>query len=115
MRTRPGDDLDENPAFRNKWFDWLLAQAPSFDLIAIAGDLLDMFSSVPRLQQSRDVSRWLQELSKITRVAVCSGNHDTVGRQIARDRAPVYEWFAQLGDVARIVSDGSTYLLTKLS
>ena len=99
---------------RNKWFAWLLAQAPYFDLIAIAGDLLDMFSSTPRLDQTRDVSRWLRELSKITRVAVCSGNHDIAGRQITKDRAPVYEWLARLGDSPRICTDGSTHLLEEI-
>jgi hypothetical protein len=30
------------------WFPWLIGQAPDFDLICIAGDLLDMFASETR-------------------------------------------------------------------
>jgi Icc-related predicted phosphoesterase len=29
--------------FRFHWFRWLIEQAPDFDLVCIAGDLLDMF------------------------------------------------------------------------
>jgi Icc-related predicted phosphoesterase len=31
--------------FRVDWFRWLLEQAPNYDLICIAGDLLDMFDN----------------------------------------------------------------------
>ena len=34
--------------FRLDWFRWLLEQAPNYDLICIAGDLLDMFERSPR-------------------------------------------------------------------
>src|SRR5271165_2309188 len=30
--------------FRLQWFRWLIEQAPDFDLVCIAGDLLDMFN-----------------------------------------------------------------------
>jgi hypothetical protein len=29
--------------FRLHWFRWLIEQAPDFDLVCIAGDLLDLF------------------------------------------------------------------------
>ena len=54
---------------------------------------------------------WIRELAKVTRVAICSGNHDNAGPQITADRAPVYEWLYELGKDPRIVSDGSTKVL----
>jgi Icc-related predicted phosphoesterase len=47
--------------FRSRWFHKLVDQAPNFDLICIAGDLLDMFSGELRIAQARDVSRWIRE------------------------------------------------------
>jgi hypothetical protein len=41
--------------FRLHWFRWLIEQAPNFDLICIAGDLLDMFKSETRIEQAREV------------------------------------------------------------
>ena len=43
--------------FRIHWFRWLIEQAPSYDLVCIAGDLLDMFKSETRMEQAREVSR----------------------------------------------------------
>jgi predicted MPP superfamily phosphohydrolase len=78
--------------YQEHWFRWLLSRAADCDLVCIAGDLLDMFDSEPRTAQAEQVSRWIRELAKVTRVAICSGNHDHAGRQISPDRAPVYEW-----------------------
>ena len=77
-------------------------------------DLLDMFNEEPRIVQARTVSRWIRELAKVTRVAICSGNHDNAGRQIFADRAPVYEWLYELGKDPRIITDGSTEVLDDL-
>ena len=77
--------------YREQWFR-LLSRAAEWDLVCIAGDLLDMFNEEPRIMQARTVSRWIRELAKVTRIAICSGNHDNAGRQISADRAPVYEW-----------------------
>jgi hypothetical protein len=70
--------------YREQWFR-LLSRAPEWDLICIAGDLLDMFNAEPRIVQARTVSRWVRELAKVTRVAICSGNHDNAGRQISAE------------------------------
>ena len=99
--------------YLGQWFR-LLSRAPECDLACIAGDLLDMFNEEPRTVQARTVSRWIRELAKVTRVAICSGNHDNAGRQISADRAPVYEWLAALGREPRIITDGSTDVLGDL-
>jgi predicted phosphodiesterase len=99
--------------YREQWFR-LLSRAPEWDLVCIAGDLLDMFNAEPRIVQARTVSRWIRELAKVTRVAICSGNHDNTGPQISADRAPVYEWLYELGKDPRIITDGSTEVLGDL-
>jgi len=57
-----------------RWFDWVSEQAPRFDLLVIAGDLLDGFSDLPMHTQAGQCSAWLHSLR--TPIAVCSGNHD---------------------------------------
>src|SRR5262249_46597808 len=100
--------------YRENWFRWLLTRAGDCDLICIAGDLLDMFYSEPRIVQARKVSRWIRELTKLSRVAICSGNHDNAGRQISTDRAPVYEWLFALGKEPKIITDGVTEVVNDL-
>jgi Icc-related predicted phosphoesterase len=101
--------------FRQHWFGWLIEQGTSYDLICIAGDLLDMFFREPRIVQGRQVRRWIRELAKVTRVAICSGNHDDAGRQICVDRAPVYEWLVALGKEPNIITDGVTEIVNDLT
>ena len=81
---------------RTHWFRWLIEQAPSYDLVCIAGDLLDMFNSETRTEQAREITRLIRELADIVPVALCSGNHDNAGRLVSYDRAFVYEWFIDL-------------------
>jgi Icc-related predicted phosphoesterase len=57
-------------------FDWLLSAAPQFDLVIFAGDALDVGSSVDFRAQIVVVKKYLSLLSDITRVILCSGNHD---------------------------------------
>jgi hypothetical protein len=40
---------------------------------------MDLSKVEPRIVQAREVSRRICELAKLTRVAICSGNHDNVG------------------------------------
>jgi len=84
--------------YRPSWFEWLIGEAPRFDAVFIAGDFLDIFIAEPRTTQIREVQGWLRRLAAMTRVAICSGNHDNTGHQVVRDRAPVYEWLAELGN-----------------
>jgi len=94
--------------YQKRWFEWLIREASRFDAVLIGGDVLDMFSAEPRIMQAREVQSWLRRLSEATRIAICSGNHDNAGRQIAADRAPVYEWLAELKQVTNIITDGYT-------
>jgi predicted MPP superfamily phosphohydrolase len=100
--------------YRIHWFRWLIEQAPDFDLVCIAGDLLDMFKSETRMEQAREIKTLVKELADIVPVAICSGNHDNAGRLISHDRASLYEWFIELGAHPNIITDGSTRKLENL-
>jgi Icc-related predicted phosphoesterase len=39
------------------WLDWLETKAPGFDLVCIAGDLLEIFSDVQRHLQVPEIQR----------------------------------------------------------
>src|ERR1700724_2385068 len=101
--------------FRTDWFHWLIEQAPSYDLVCIAGDLLDMFNVEPTKEQARQVSMLIRELADIVPVAVCSGNHDNAGGLVSHGRASMYEWFIELGTHRNIITDGSTQKARKLN
>lgn len=60
-------------------FDWVLAAAPRYDLVLIAGDLLDTSSIVDPETQIVVVLKYLKRLRAVTKVIVCSGNHDLDG------------------------------------
>jgi predicted MPP superfamily phosphohydrolase len=100
--------------FRLHWFRWLIEQAPDFDLICVAGDLLDMFRSETRLEQALEITRLIRELADLIPVAVCSGNHDNTDRLVSHDRASVYGCFIELGAHPNIIADGSTRKLENL-
>jgi predicted MPP superfamily phosphohydrolase len=100
--------------FRLHWFRWLIEQAPDFDLVCIAGDLLDMFKAETRLEQAREVRMLIRKLADLVPVALCSGNHDNAGRLASHDRASFYEWFIGLGTHPNIITDGSTRKLENL-
>jgi Icc-related predicted phosphoesterase len=59
-----------------KQFDWLTANAASFDAVIIGGDLLDLGSSLDLDVQIVVVEKYLARLREQTRLLVSSGNHD---------------------------------------
>ncbi len=68
-----------------KQFDWLVAQAPNYDTIIIAGDLLDLGSRLDLDTQIVVVEKDLRRISQLTRLLVSSGNHDGDGRNAAQE------------------------------
>ncbi len=60
-------------------FDWVVSVAPAYDLVVIAGDLIDIYSVVDAETQIVVVLKYLKRLRGLTRVIVCSGNHDLDG------------------------------------
>ncbi|MGJ8634569.1 MAG: metallophosphoesterase family protein [Luteolibacter sp.] len=57
-------------------WDWLVGAAASFDLVVIAGDLLDMASIVPLEAQAVVTQTYLERLAPLAPLIVSSGNHD---------------------------------------
>jgi Icc-related predicted phosphoesterase len=84
-------------------FDWLLGAAPQFDLVIFAGDALDIGSAVDFRAQIVVVKKYLSLLSGLTKVILCSGNHDLDERNPAGEK--ISRW---IGDVREfgIACDG---------
>jgi Icc-related predicted phosphoesterase len=89
-------------------FDWLVQAAPQFDLVIFAGDALDIGSIVDFRAQIVVVQKYLSMLASVTRVVVCSGNHDLDARNDQGEKVP--RWLDALRK-HNIVCDGESFLL----
>jgi Icc-related predicted phosphoesterase len=89
-------------------FDWLLAAAGEFDLVIFAGDALDVGSFVDFRAQIVVVKKYLSLLSGVTKVILCSGNHDLDERNPEGEK--IARW---IGDVREfgIACDGDSFAL----
>jgi len=89
-------------------FDWLVARAVNYDMVVIAGDMLDLASAVEPDVQILVVTRYLESLSERTVVAVCSGNHDGDVRVGEGEFAA--QWLLEM-DIENVHVDGETFFL----
>ncbi|MFT4690481.1 MAG: Icc-related predicted phosphoesterase [Limisphaerales bacterium] len=71
-----------------KQFDWVNSVAQKFDLVVLAGDLLDLVSIVERDAQAVVALNYLRRIREKTRLLASSGNHD------AKDKSAEGEWAA---------------------
>ncbi len=55
---------------------WVEAHAEQFGTVVVAGDMLDVASTVARGRQEEDALRFLERLGRRSRVVACTGNHD---------------------------------------
>ncbi|NJK93021.1 MAG: phosphohydrolase [Blastochloris sp.] len=86
-------------------YDWMLAEAPHYDAVIVAGDLLDLGSSVQQDIQMVVVERYLQKIQKLRPVLTASGNHD-FGSQAGEGLGSAAAfWMEALEDVG-VPSDG---------
>jgi hypothetical protein len=88
---------------KSRWFRWLESQA---ELIGIAGDLWDLFSSVDPKTQSIAATSFLRRLSTKTKVAVCSGNHDSID-YLANTCVAAPLWLSELNGIKNLIADGA--------
>ena len=88
-----------------KQFDWLIANAPDYDTIVIAGDLLDLSSSLDLDVQIVVVEKYLRRIAERTRLLVSSGNHDGDGRTAAQES--VCHWLHEAKE-GRLYVDGDS-------
>ena len=89
-------------------FDWLVRVAPAFDVVVIAGDLLDISSTVPLNAQAVVVLRYLRLLHEATTLVVGSGNHDLTGPDARGEQAALWLAEARTGGLH---GDGSSLRL----
>jgi Icc-related predicted phosphoesterase len=89
-------------------FDWLVAAAPQFDLVVFAGDALDVGSIVDFRAQIVVVQKYLAMMAAMTRVVVCSGNHDLDTRNAEGEKVP--QWLEALR-AHDIICDGDSFCL----
>ena len=89
-------------------FDWVVDSAADFDLVVLAGDHLDISSSVSLDAQIVVVLRYFALIQERTRIAVCSGNHDLTGPDENEERAALWLAHARRAGVS---TDGASMLV----
>ncbi|SFN38971.1 metallophosphoesterase [Variovorax sp. OV329] len=70
--------------------DWVVHCAPSFDLVVIAGDHLDVSSPVPLGTQSLVLLRYFSLMKPGRSLVLASGNHDLTGSDRHGERAALW-------------------------
>jgi Icc-related predicted phosphoesterase len=88
--------------------DWVVRCAPSYDLVVLAGDMLDISSTVSLDAQSVVILKYLALLQGVTRVFISSGNHDLTGPDANGEQTAL--WLAE-ARAAGIPTDGDTVAL----
>jgi Icc-related predicted phosphoesterase len=86
-------------------FDWLVAAASDFDLLALAGDHLKVGSVVPLDTQSETILDYFSLLHSEVPTAVCSGNHDLTGLDLEGEQSAL--WLSKAKAIG-IPTDGSS-------
>lgn len=96
-------------------FDWLSSVAGNYDMVVIAGDLLDISSTVPVSVQIVVMLKYLRALKQRTRLIVCSGNHDLESLNAAGEKTAGWMKRVRLlgipTDNDRIEVDGMTFTI----
>jgi Icc-related predicted phosphoesterase len=88
--------------------DWVVHVAPSYDLVVLAGDHLDISSPVSLDAQSVVILRYLSLLKATGRVAVSSGNHDLTGQDAQGEQSAL--WLGEARAVG-VPTDGESILI----
>lgn len=70
-----------------KQFEWVASVAGDYDLVVVAGDLLDIASVVEPDAQIAAVLEYLAQIATQTTVVACSGNHDLNARNKHDERS----------------------------
>lgn len=88
--------------------DWVVKVAPTFDLVVMAGDHLDLSSPVPIDAQTIVILQYIGLLQQAGAVVVSSGNHDLTGPDANGEQAAL--WLAE-ASAAGVPTDGESLLL----
>jgi Icc-related predicted phosphoesterase len=92
--------------FSLKQFDWVAEQAPGYDVVIIAGDLLDIAGHLDLDSQITVVLKYLRAISGKTRLFVCSGNHD--GDEKNENQEYIARWLQRVRADGMVVDGAST-------
>ncbi len=85
-------------------FDWVVARSSAFDVVVMAGDQLDLASTVPLDAQTAVMLEYFDLLRATGRFVVSSGNHDLTGEDVNGERAPL--WLGQ-ARARGVLTDGA--------
>lgn len=72
--------------YKLRQYDWLIAAAPDFDAVVVAGDHVDGFGMVPAEVQIAALQASFGAIAQKTQLMVCSGNHDLNARNEAGEK-----------------------------
>jgi Icc-related predicted phosphoesterase len=89
-------------------YDWTAAVAADFDAVVIAGDQLDIASSVDGGVQIVVILKYLRRLMGSTRILVSSGNHDLDFREASGEKTA--RWMNRVRQLG-IATDGDSVML----
>jgi Icc-related predicted phosphoesterase len=92
--------------FGLKQFDWVVQQAGCYDLVIIAGDLLDIGGHLDLDSQITVVVKYLRAISAKSRLLVCSGNHDGDEKNDAQEF--IARWLQRVRAAGLVVDGTST-------
>jgi hypothetical protein len=80
-------------------------------VVAIVGDLLDVFHPLAARAQITRARARLESLAGKAYVVVCSSNHDSLDLPVVPPRGPVPGWMAGLDEIGSLLSDGRTGII----
>ncbi|HEV7523330.1 MAG TPA: metallophosphoesterase [Acidimicrobiia bacterium] len=87
-----------------KQLDWVVLVAGEYDLVVVAGDLLDIASAVEPDAQIAVVLEYLSRIAAKTSVVACSGNHDLNAVNDLGERSA--EWLVGAATAGVLVDGG---------
>ena len=90
-----------------KQYDWIMAVAPDFDTVVIAGDHLSIADQVDGSVQVVVILKYLRRLMERTRLIVSSGNHDLDSRDSTGEKTA--QWMRRVRQMG-IQADGDSVM-----
>ncbi len=88
-----------------KQYDWLARSAHKFDLVIIAGDLMELGSLVDSDTQAAVVEQYFRKIAIHAPLVVCSGNHDLL-EDYEGNRSS--EWLEEI-QIPRVTVDHNSF------
>lgn len=89
-------------------YDWIVAVAGYFDVVIIAGDHLDIASTVDWRAQTVVVKKYVDRIRAKTRLITCSGNHDLDSHDASGEK--VAKWIRDFRDRDIPADDQSVFI-----